>query len=130
MLPHQVVYDAPHLAQVGTDGDHEGAIVIKLEVGDPRCMLMFYSDVVEELSFVKLDNIENFLRLLQLLANLQVLQTVLVLQAAFSLGDELLKDLHALLTLAHRDEQVGVQCLTLTLDSEDEFAHFGYQLSI
>ena len=126
----QVVDNFPDSSLVHRDGDHEITVVRKLQTRDSFTVLVLDLAVIEELLLVQLDNVKDFLGLLELLADLQVLETVGVCHARLGRSDVLLEDSHACLTLSHRNEQVSVQSFTLTWHAEDEFVHLADELGV
>ena len=93
-------------------------------------MLVFESHVIEELRLVELDDIEDLLGLLQLLANFQVLHTSIGLQLCLCCRDVLLKDGHTFISLTHCNQEVRVESLALARDAEDELVHLCDQLGV
>ena len=93
-------------------------------------MLVLNLAVIEELLLVELDHVEYFLSLLELLADLQVLETVCVFHARLRSGNVFFEDSHASFTLTHRNEQVGVQSFALAWNAENEFIHLTDELGV
>lgn len=119
----QVADYSPDFAKVFADSDEEVTVITEGETGNLASVLVLRHHIVEELVLVELDNIENFLCLLQLLSFLEVLETIRVFELAFDLCNVLLEDAHSLLTLTHGDQKEAVQSLALALHSEDELLH-------
>ena len=122
--------DAPDFAHVRA-GAHEELTILRVgQVCDTLRVVMLHLLVVPEQVPVDLNNVKDFLGLSQLLALLQILQRIVALHVVPSSGNVLLQDVHALLALAHRDEQVGVESFTLARNAEDKLLHLLEQLLI
>ena len=78
-MSNEITNDFPNLTDVVTDSHHMLTIVWERQLCNSFIMLVFDANIVEELSFVELDNIKHFLSLLQLPSHLQVLQSICIL---------------------------------------------------
>lgn len=128
--PEQVGDDLPDLARLFARRGHELTVLRELQVRHPRCVLVLHPHIVEELGLVELDDIEDLLRLLQLLPHLEVLHALLTSQTCLSVRNELLEDSHSFLAFAHRNEQESVQGLPLARHVEDELFHLSDELVV
>ena len=95
------MHHLPELDAIWTDCDQILTVLRELEICDSFIMFMLESDIIVELCFIKLDDIEHFLSLFELLSHFHILESIGIFHKVLSFCNEIFKDGHTFLSFAH-----------------------------